>query len=154
MDQKVYAWMKNHARDLELKHFEYLFLNGSREDVINELIKFQNDDGGFGHGIEPDNTNPNSSAIGSWQAISYIIELKLDEKHPMVKNLLDYLENSMDDNGYYQACIKSNNDYPHAIWWHFSDERAYWGYNPSVALWAFLYRYRPSHKIKKLIVVK
>ncbi len=149
---KVYAWMNKHARPLDLKLYEFLFLEGSKDDVITELLAYQNVDGGFGHGIEPDNTNPNSSSIQAWTAIGYINQLGIDDKHPMVSNLLDYLETHMDDDGFYPVNIKSNNDYPHARWWDYLPDTCYWGFNPSIALWAFIYKYRPNLKVKKLLV--
>jgi hypothetical protein len=30
------------------------FSGGDRHDILNELVKFQNGDGGFGNGMEPD----------------------------------------------------------------------------------------------------
>jgi len=42
------------ARPLERAQFDYHFASGSLSDVLTELNKFQNDDGGFGHAIELD----------------------------------------------------------------------------------------------------
>ena len=49
------------ARPLELAKWQYHFENGSREAVLETLACYQNTDGGFGYGLEPDYWNPHSS---------------------------------------------------------------------------------------------
>ncbi|WP_233711263.1 hypothetical protein [Lederbergia citrisecunda] len=51
--QKAAAWIKRNARPLEVARWEYIFKNGSRDNVVRYLAAYQNEDGGFGHGIEP-----------------------------------------------------------------------------------------------------
>ena len=47
-------FMRSRARGLERALFEYEFEAGSASNVYKELALFQNEDGGFGKGIEPD----------------------------------------------------------------------------------------------------
>lgn len=49
------------ARPIDLAVYKYFFENGSNKTVIEELLKYQNEDGGFGNGLQPDYWNPNSS---------------------------------------------------------------------------------------------
>ena len=49
------AFMKI-ARPLEIACYNYHFEKGSANGVLKELSAFQNHDGGFGHGLEPDFT--------------------------------------------------------------------------------------------------
>ena len=63
MFHKTASWMKRNARPLECVRWAYLFEEGSREDVIKMLSAFQNDAGGFGHGLEPDSMLPDSNAV-------------------------------------------------------------------------------------------
>ena len=44
----------SNARTIEKVKWNYLFNNGSKEDIVSELVKYQNDDGGFGKGLEAD----------------------------------------------------------------------------------------------------
>ena len=44
----------NNARLLERQLFAYHFKGGSREQVLTALRAYQNEDGGFGHALEPD----------------------------------------------------------------------------------------------------
>ena len=47
-------FLKTQARPLDRALFEYRFEDGPIEPVIEELARFQNDDGGFGNGLELD----------------------------------------------------------------------------------------------------
>lgn len=150
--KKVNDWMNQYSRPLEKHLFDFLFHKGFKVNVIQALEAFQNEDGGFAHGIEPDNLNPFSQPIQTWFAISYMARIKLQDEHPMIKKTVKYLLDIMPDDGLYPAIIPSNNDYPHAIWWTDHLDNRMWGYNPSVALWAFIYRHDQQLKIKKFIV--
>ena len=59
--QEIRTWIHRNARQLELSVWNYFFENGSREAVIDALSYYQNEDGGFGHAVEPDGWNPESS---------------------------------------------------------------------------------------------
>jgi hypothetical protein len=58
-------FITNRARPLERTLFDFHFGSGSDSDVLVELKKFQNEDGGFGHGIEPDLRMPFSSPFST-----------------------------------------------------------------------------------------
>lgn len=60
--QAIRLTIEKYARPLEQSLFRYYFEQGSASDVIKELALFQNEDGGFGHGIEPDYVLEASSA--------------------------------------------------------------------------------------------
>lgn len=150
--KKVNDWINAHSRPLEKHLYDFLFNKGFKVNVIQALETFQNEDGGFAHGIEPDNLNPYSQPIQTWFAISYMARIKLQDEHPMIKKTVKYLLDIMPDDGLYPAIIPSNNDFPHAIWWTDKLDNRIWGYNPSVALWAFIYRHDKQLKIKKFIV--
>lgn len=152
VENKIYQWMKSNARSLERAFYEYLFHQKSKENVISELLKFQTESGGFASGLEPDSLNPNPSPIQSWAALFYIENLKLNSDHPIIQKLLNYFESHRDEDGFFAALIPSNNDYPHAIWWHYSQENKIWGYNPSVAIWSFIYIHRQSERIKNSMI--
>lgn len=66
--EKARQFIYQNARPLELARWQVHFENGSREAVLQALQVYQNEDGGFGHGLEPDNWNPNSTPIATWAA--------------------------------------------------------------------------------------
>lgn len=63
------------ARPLDIARWKYLFENGCREDVLLALAAYQNEDGGFGHALEPDCWNLNSSPFRHGR------QLKLSKKY-------------------------------------------------------------------------
>ncbi|MFW9785857.1 MAG: hypothetical protein ACFFFB_26470, partial [Candidatus Heimdallarchaeota archaeon] len=62
------------GRLIERKLYSFFFENGEKEDVLKSLIAYQNSDGGFGNGIEPDLLCPDSTAIGAETAL-YLLDL-------------------------------------------------------------------------------
>jgi len=136
---KVTSWMRENARPVEAVRYAFLFLSGSPKAYLDELAKYQTPSGGFGGGLEPDFRNPNPSPIQTWTAIHYLKDLDLPNDHQMVKAIAGYLKMTMGNDGYYPFKIPTNNDYPHAIWWHYDEKKIERDYNPSVALWAYLY---------------
>ncbi|MBU0996504.1 MAG: hypothetical protein KKE16_00500 [Firmicutes bacterium] len=140
--KEVVNWIYQFARPLELARFQYLFEGGTKENYYMELRKFQNGDGGFGYGLEPDSMNPNSSPIQTWMAFEYIEELNLTKTDSLIQDTVDYLVNtSCFENGFWFATIPTNEDYPHAPWWGYSKETRIWGYNPTAAIAGFIYKY-------------
>ena len=84
--------LKN-ARPIDLAVYKYFFENGSNQRVIDELSKFQNEDGGFGNGLEPDFLNPNSSPIATNDAIITLYRTDaLECDSDIVKGIVRYLK--------------------------------------------------------------
>lgn len=138
----VSRWIYECARPLEVARFKYLFEGDSREHYYAELKKYQNGDGGFGHGLEPDSNNPNSSPIQTWMAFEYIEELHLTKEDSLVQDTISYLVNtSCFDKGFWFTTIPSNDDFPHAPWWSYSEEGRIWGYNPTAAIAGYIFKY-------------
>lgn len=87
---KAYKFIIHNARPLELARWRYHFENGPMEDVIKALQSYQNPDGGFGHALEPDAWNPDSSPIQTWAALEILKELNFkDPNHPIIKSILN-----------------------------------------------------------------
>lgn len=142
--EKAKKFMYRCARPVELARWQYHFEGGSRENVLKALAAFQNEDGGFGHGLEADSMNPYSSPITTWNACMILKEINWQAKeHPIVQGILRYLESGRDYSEVHRQwmnTIPSNNDYPHAIWWGFKDESDY-KYNPTAMLAGFILKF-------------
>lgn len=139
--EKARKFVYRNARPLDLARWQFHFEGGSADAVLRALAAYQNEDGGFGHGIEPDFLNPNSTPIGTWVATEILRELGLrDRQHPIVRGILRYLDSGADfsdkENQWYNT-VPTNNDYPHAIWWEYKGEDT-GNYNPTAALAAFI----------------
>src|SRR5699024_8891825 len=140
MFRKTSDWMKRNARPLKYARWAYLFENGSREDVIQKLSAFQNDNGGFGHGLEPDSMLPDLNAIDTWTACQILMEVEAGGEEQIVKSTVEYLMQSYDHaKGLWKTVVPEHNNHPHAPWWSYSeDAQESWMYNPSVELAAYL----------------
>ena len=140
--EQARSFLYRNARPLDLARWKYLFEGGSREDVLTALAVYQNEDGGFGHGLEPDCWNPNSAPLQTWVATERIKEVRLkDKSHPMIQGILRYLSSGKDFNGHtWSNTVASNNDYPHAPWWDY-DPAQEPSYNPTACLIGFLLKF-------------
>lgn len=142
--QNARGFIYRNARPLDLARWQYHFENGSREAVLNALAYYQNEDGGFGHALEADAWNPNSSPIQTWAATEILREIGFaDDTHPIIMGILQYLESGKNFGGkFWYNAIKSNKDYPHASWWHSeSDSTCREDYNPTACLAGFIIRF-------------
>lgn len=130
----------DYARPLEKARINYLLFNGLKSDVIKELLRFQNEDGGFGHALEPDLWNPNSSPIQTWVATGILKELTMDKDDPIIQSILSYLESSFDTHINRWLRLYPDNDlYPHAPWWSYRVIQE--DFNPSASLAGFILIY-------------
>lgn len=142
--EKAQQFMQRNARPLDFARWQYHFENGTKNDVIACLAYYQNEDGGFGHALEADSWNPNSTPIQTWAATEILREIDFtDREHPIIQGILRYLNSEQDFTGqlWYNA-VKSNNDYPHAPWWQTAqDSTGRDGYNPTACLAGFIIRF-------------
>jgi hypothetical protein len=147
--RKASNFMKLLARPLERAMFQHEFEDGPEEAVIDALAEFQNDDGGFGHGIEPDIWMPDSSPLSTTVALQHISALGLSHDHPLVTGAIAYLIDSYDTKraGWSKVSWEVE-DAPHAPWWNYSPkldgsfDPAGWG-NPSAEITGYFHEYRP-----------
>ncbi len=131
------------ARPLDLARWKFHFENASADDVLYALSYYQNDDGGFAYAIEPDNWNTASTPIGTWAASMILSEIWFaDSSHPIIKGILSYLDSGKDfSDGKWFNTVKSNNEFPHAIWWECSNNTGLPDDNPTVSLAGFVLRF-------------
>lgn len=130
------------ARPLDIARWQYHFESGSKDSVLTALAAYQNEDGGFGHALEPDAWNPNSVPIQTWTATEILREIDFtDSTHPIIQGILRYLASGQDFDGrlWYNEVVSSN-DYPHAPWWHAEADSAD-SYNPTACLAGFIIRF-------------
>src|SRR5258708_28461150 len=121
--KKAENYIKTNCRQLEQAYFDYLFKKSSAYHILEELKKFQNIDGGFGHGLEPDFLLPDSSPLATSLAFQFLDEIS-EPDETMIKNAIQYFENSFVNtrNGWFAASETINN-YPHAPWWEWDKEK-------------------------------
>jgi hypothetical protein len=152
-------FIKEHGRKLENCIFTYRFEKPYEYEILDELKKYQNEDGGFGNALESDFRLPDSSPMATSIALQHLT--KIDHKQEVldaIKAAIGYLEEKFirDRNGWL-AVPKEVNNYPHTPWWGFTEEEGTsvidknWG-NPSAEIIGFMYKYKIH--VKKLDVDK
>ena len=118
--QAIDKWMNSHARPYDLAKWNNLIHHGSKIDIVHEMLKYQNPDGGMGSGFEPDVICPKSAAIPTAEAIFQAYDYGLDFTSDWMKRILNYFEASVQDiPKYWEDCPKEAMDYPHAPWWSY-----------------------------------
>ncbi len=130
------------ARLLERVRFQYLFLDGSREAVLDALRAYQNPDGGFGNAIEPDLRAPVSLPIPTWMAFVVMDQISYFDD-AIVQRACDYLITISTEEGGIPFILPVGQQYPHAPWWGTDDYSA--SLNPTGGLVGLLNRHGVQH---------
>jgi hypothetical protein len=116
-------YILNNARPLDKALFKFEFEEGEYTEVIDELKNFQNEDGGFGNGLEPDIRMPDSSVIVTTVAFQYLNEIKQypnDVVQPAIEYLISNINFYPEENSikhYWFSVPLMINNYAHAPWW-------------------------------------
>ncbi|HLZ63975.1 MAG TPA: hypothetical protein VKR06_44165 [Ktedonosporobacter sp.] len=131
------------ARLLERRRFAYLFLDGERQAMVEALRPYQNPDGGFGNGLEPDIRGPVSQPVPTWTALCILDEAGAFAD-PMVRHACDYLLTITTPEGGVPFALPSVRDYPRAPWWETGDQPSA-SLNPTAAIAALLYKNGVEH---------
>jgi hypothetical protein len=115
-------FLMTQSRPLERALFGHRFEGAGVEGVLDELARFQNEDGGFGRALEPDLRTPSSSALATGIGLRMLRELECLANHAMVRKAVTYLTTAYDDEVQgWRAVSSDTNSFPHAPWWHDED---------------------------------
>jgi len=120
--KQAVSYLTTHARPLERALYHYHFEAGPEDAVVDELVRFRNTDGGFGHALESDVRTPSSSALATGIALRMIARLDCEEGDELVPSAIDYLIATLDRKQLtWRAVPHDANEAPHAPWWHDED---------------------------------
>jgi hypothetical protein len=131
------------ARLIDRLRFAHLFQSGPRQAVLTALSAYQNGDGGFGHGLEPDLRGPLSQPVPVWSAFCILDEIEGFDS-AMVAPALDYLTSITTEEGGVPFVLPSAKQYPHAFWWE-GEENPKAALNPTAGLVGFLHKHQVAH---------
>lgn len=107
------------ARPLEAALFRYRFEEGDANDVYANLEAFQNPDGGFGRGLEPDVRSMASSVVATTTALQKLRMLHAPAQHPLVQSAIAYLLSAYDESTQSWPLVPpAVEEAPHAPWWN------------------------------------
>ncbi|HSL94161.1 MAG TPA: hypothetical protein VK905_06100, partial [Bacillota bacterium] len=109
------------GRLLEQRLFEYYCGRGSVESCFRALLAYQNDDGGFGAGIEPDLMTPESTAIGAETAL-YYCDLLGWRQEAILRQVASWVRRVLSDGSVIPHPPQNMSLYPHQPWWNSPDE--------------------------------
>lgn len=118
------SFIEARARPLDQALYYFHFEEGSRQAVLEALIQFQNEDGGFGQALEPDSRLPASSPLATTVALQIMQDVSLPASHPLFQQAVAYLSQTFHrKKGYWQPMDAAVNDFPHAPWWTYDHEQ-------------------------------
>lgn len=117
------AFLRTHARLLDVRRFELLFGDGDAESVLAALAGYRNADGGFGWGLEPDLRAPSSQPAGALHAFEVLAEVA-PATSPMAVELCDWLERVTLPDGGLPFALAGAADPGTAPWWAGADPTA------------------------------
>ena len=118
---KARNFLLSNARLLERRRFHYHFSDGPKDGVFYAILAYQNPDGGFGHGLEPDTSSPESQPLFTQMAFDIFDEI--DYFAPdVIDRTLQYLVSITKDNGGLPWMLNPIGDYLRAFHFNVVDE--------------------------------
>lgn len=145
--RRARAWISANGRPLENALLAWHFDGGHDEAVLDQLARFHNGDGGYGHGLEPDLRTPDSSALATSIAFQILLRLDVPVENTLVREAVRYLTNTFNaTTATWPLIPASANDAPHAPWWTYGPDHHTWFgdylVNARAELVGALYHYR------------
>lgn len=86
---KAAAFLTSHARVLDRRRFDLLFMDAGAADALAALDAYRNVDGGYGWGLEPDLRTPNSQPVAALHAFEVFEEAGVEAQQ--ARQLCDWL---------------------------------------------------------------
>jgi hypothetical protein len=115
------TFVHTNARVLERHRLALLRGDGDGEAVVRALLAYRNDDGGFGHALEPDLRAPHSQPAGVQTAMELLHEAGRAGDDPLVAPAADFLLSVTRDDGGVPFVLENAMPYPHAPPWRVAD---------------------------------
>ena len=156
---KAKTFVIDQGRELDRRLLFYYFDDGTPTAVLEELASYQNQDGGFGNGLEPDLQLPDSSVVTTTIALRILREVKATSNDEIVRKAIQYLMAEYDSiQSRWPIVPQAVDEYPHAPWWNFENTADTFGNflaNPRAEVVGYLHEYHelvPIDLTKQLTV--
>jgi hypothetical protein len=138
-------FIEDNARPLEAARFQFHFESGSLTSIISKLSEYQNQDGGFGHALEPDLRAPESSVLCTSVAFQVFREIRVERNTNLVGKAIDYLLETLDKEKLHWRIIPAQvESSPHAPWWDqagATNNFDSFSLNPTAEILGYLYEF-------------
>lgn len=92
-------FFQQNGRDIDQARFAYHFGDLSQDDLLAVLSRYQNSDGGFGHGLEVDIAALQSNPFATELALLICLQADIPREHPLLRHTVAYLEQTQEDDG-------------------------------------------------------
>jgi len=116
---RIRTAISTHARPLDQALLAWSDAPTRIDAVTAALASYQNPDGGYAHGIEPDMWTPASGPLSTTIGLQYALRIGLPVEHPAVQHAMAYLAGQVDISRLgWMATAAAVDDAPHAPWWH------------------------------------
>jgi hypothetical protein len=134
-------FLRAEARLLEQRLFDTLFHGAPASGVVDALRGYRNDDGGFGHGLEPDKRCPASLPLDVELALQTLVAARTTDPE-LLRGAADFLGGIAVD-GAVSLAAPVIESYPRAE--HMTDWTYVPGLNPTAGLAGLLYQLDFAH---------
>ncbi len=152
--QRAKNFIMDQGRALDQRRFEFHFENESADAVLAALSPYQNDDGGFGHSLEPDIRTPASSAIVTTIGFQILREIQAPASHIVVRKGIQYLIDTYDEfQQVWHIVPPEVDEAPHAPWWNYESTTESFGQflvNPRAEIVGYLHEFSDGVPTKLL----
>jgi hypothetical protein len=118
-------FVRREGRLVERRLFATLFEGADPTGAVDTLRGYQNADGGFGHGLEPDKLCPDSLAIDVETAFDVLLAAGARDDE-MVRRACDWLQSTAGPEGAVSLSLPVMEPYPRASHW------SEWTYEPGL----------------------
>jgi len=144
--ERARRFVEAHGRPLEIARLCFHFDGAPADQVLDELVTFQNADGGFGHALEPDCRIPESSALATSVAFQILREIDATTPNDMISAAMAYLLHTLDYTLLtWRIVPPAISSIPQAPWWNeeaHPSRPATFVLNPTAELVGYLYTFR------------
>jgi hypothetical protein len=136
------TFLYRNGRVLDRRLFASAFDGAPPAGVVEALRAYRNDDGGFGHGLEPDKRVPSSTPLDTEMAFEAMDIAGLVDG-PLVTAACDWLATKADATGLVPLAFDDMLAYPHAEHWDQIPRTP--GINPTAGLVSLLWKWDVDH---------
>jgi hypothetical protein len=139
-------FMHREARVVDRRLFARLFDDGPAQGVLDAVLAYRNDDGGFGHGLEPDKLSPHSQPLDTEMAFE-IMDLGGCVDGAVVDRACDFLAAAADGAGLVPLAFENMVSSPHAA--HWNEIPLAPDINPTAGIAALLWKWDVDHPYRQ-----
>ncbi len=137
---KARDFIFTNSRIIERRLFDYHFCNGPAEGVFHAVYAYRNQDGGFGHGMEPDTASPESQPLFSIMAMETLDEVGYLTTDMILSDFMPYFKSITTEKGGIPWMFKPKGEYPRAE--HFENVKDWAALSTTVLMLGILEKYK------------